>query len=196
MLSSYRISYVKVLLLSLHVWITACNSLLLSWTGQKAVWTLFSLYDEGCCLHTILYPSDKHLLVHDSLRSPPRLCPSSPVPSRKLTFSIMRTATRGLLTTRQVRNCVLAPKTHPACGLLIIVHLITAATSFQTPASQPAISHVWAGSRADLEWNPTKKTHPASGYEKMGNMKQYVLLSCETACHRKPWIQRDLELAE
>lgn len=100
-----------------------------------------------------------------------------------------------LLTTTQVGSCGLASKTHPACGLLIIAHLITTATLFQTPSTHPSISHVWGEPRADLEWHPTEKTHPASGYEKMDSTKQYVLLSCETACHRKLWIQRDLELA-
>lgn len=160
--------------------------------GIKLLEHNFHIPGRGCCLQS------HHLLpiwFHAALHSLPRLCPSSPVHSQKIPLSIMQTAPWDLLATRQVRSWVLAPKTHPACGPLIIAHLMTTAALFQIPFTHPSTSPVWAGSGAGLEWHPAENTHPASGYENMGNTKQYVLLSCETACHRKLWVQRDLELA-
>lgn len=144
---------------------------------------------------TIFYPSDKHIWFH-ALLPLPKLCPSSPVHSQNLPLSVMQTAPCDLLAARQVRSCVLAPKTPPACALPNnSAHLITTATLFQIPSTHPSFFPVWAGSGAGLEWHPAENTHPASGHEKMGNTEQYVLLSCETACHGKLWVKRELELA-
>lgn len=154
---SLQVSHFKVLLPSLHIQNTACNFPLLIWTGHKAEqfplswWgmlpsvTLFSMdltnvfspmlsfihYTD--CVHPLLFL----FTLENSL------------------FSIMQTATCDLLTTRQVRSCVLAPKTHPACSLLTTAHLNTTDTVLQMPSTHPSTSCVWAGFRANPEWHPT-----------------------------------------
>lgn len=191
-----RISHFKVLLPSLCIQTQPATLFSLPELGLKLLEHNFHIpYGDAAFNLTIFYRSDKHICFHAAPHSLPRLCPSFPVHSQKLPLSLIQTALWYLLTTRQVRSCVLAPKTHPACGLLKIAPLITTATLFQIPPTHVFISPVWAGSGASLEWHPTRNTPPASGYEKMGNTKQYLLLSCETACHRNLWVQRDLELA-